>query len=58
MSPQAARPEPVDEQRALQERHEREVRDSQREEDRLLRWEILVLLLVVVFVVVRWLFLV
>lgn len=40
-----------------QERHDREVRESLREERRLLRWEVLCLLLVVVFVVVRQLWL-
>lgn len=42
----------------LQERHDREVRESQREERRLLIWEGVVLLGVVAFLVVRQLWLV
>jgi len=41
-----------------QERHDRELDESLREERRLLRWEVLCLLLVVVFVVVRQLWLI
>jgi len=40
-----------------QDRHDRELRESLREERRLLRWEVLCLVLVVMFVVVRQLWL-
>ncbi|MGB7448565.1 MAG: hypothetical protein WA892_05505 [Ornithinimicrobium sp.] len=48
---------PGDEADAQQDRHDRELRESLQEERRLLRWEVLCLVLVLVFVVVRQLWL-
>ena len=67
MTPPPDDPEAVDptsddsgegEAQALHDRHHHEVRESRREERRLLVWEVVCLVLVVAFVVVRQLWLV